>query len=136
MDEFKNNKDGKIEQLKVRQVIAGFPSPSDRKAVELNFFFPGQHIEAEIGFAETRCDCQDSTKRTADRDARIRCVWAPLCSFFGRWLVDRITLAEQNDGDIAGEKENLEEAKAGIAKLHKELDKLGDEVAASEVAYS
>ena len=47
--------------------------------------------------------------------------------------VDRIALAEQNDGDIAGEKESLEEAKAGIAKMHKELDKLGDEVAASEV---
>ena len=58
------------------------------------------------------------------------------CPFFGGWRVphfDRITLAEQNDGDIAGEKESLEEAKAGIAKMHKELDKLGDEVAASEV---
>jgi hypothetical protein len=53
--------------------------------------------------------------------------------FFLGMLVDRIALAEQNDGDIAGEKESLEEAKAGIAKLHKELDKLGDEVAASEV---
>ena len=56
--------------------------------------------------------------------------------FLGRWrvpLVNRIALAEQNDGDIAGEKESLEEAKTGLAKLHKELDKLGDEVAASEV---
>lgn len=58
---------------------------------------------------------------------------------FGGWrvsFVDRIALAEQNDGDIAGEKESLEEAKSGLAKLHKELDKLGDEVAASEVTYS
>ena len=56
---------------------------------------------------------------------------------FGRFcVVDRIALAEQNDGDIAGEKESLEEAKAGLAKLHKELDKLGDEVAASEVLIS
>jgi hypothetical protein len=45
----------------------------------------------------------------------------------------RITPVEQNDGDIEGEKESLEEAKAGLAKLHKELDKLGDDVAASEV---
>lgn len=41
--------------------------------------------------------------------------------------------AEQNDGDIKGEKESLEEARAGLAKLHKELGKLGDDVAASEV---
>ena len=45
----------------------------------------------------------------------------------------RIALAEQNDGDIEGEKESLEEAKAGLGKLHKELEKLGDDVAASEV---
>lgn len=45
----------------------------------------------------------------------------------------RIELVEQNDGDIEGQKESLEEAKAGLAKLHKELDKLGDDVAASEV---
>lgn len=44
-----------------------------------------------------------------------------------------IAPAEQNDGDIEGEKGSLEEAKAGLAKLHKELEKLGDEVAASEV---
>ena len=44
-----------------------------------------------------------------------------------------IAPVEQNDADIEGEKESLEEAKAGIAELHKELDKLGDDVAASEV---
>lgn len=45
----------------------------------------------------------------------------------------RMVHAEQNDGDIKGEKESLEEARAGLAKLHKELGKLGDDVAASEV---
>lgn len=48
-------------------------------------------------------------------------------------LISESYLAEQNDGDIQGEKDSLEEAKAGLAKLHKEVDKLGDEVAASEV---
>jgi len=64
------------------------------------------------------------------------CVLFFFSTFFCWWrvpLIDRIALAEQNDGDIAGEKESLEEAKAGLAKLHKELDKLGDEVVASEV---
>jgi len=50
-----------------------------------------------------------------------------------RLLISESYLAEQNDGDIQGEKDSLEEAKAGLAKLHKEVDKLGDEVAASEV---
>lgn len=60
--------------------------------------------------------------------------WAPAFFLGGVWRLSLADVfAEQNDGDIEGEKESLEEAKAGIAKLHKELDKLGDEVAASEV---
>ena len=37
MDEFKNNKDGKIEQLKVRQ----FSSPSGKLLNLLFIYFPG-----------------------------------------------------------------------------------------------
>ena len=63
MDEFKNNKDGKIEELKVCHSWG-----SHLAAAELSLF-PGQHIEAEIGSTETFRDCQNSTKRAADCDA-------------------------------------------------------------------
>ena len=38
--------------------------------------------------------------------------------------------------DIEGAKNNLEEARAGVAKLKKELSKLHDQVATSEVGFS
>jgi hypothetical protein len=45
----------------------------------------------------------------------------------------RICYSEQIEGDIKGEKNALEEAKAGIVRLHKELGRLSDEVTAAEV---
>lgn len=44
--------------------------------------------------------------------------------------------AEQVEGDIAGEKKQIEEAKEGIADLQKELEKLKQKGAASEVRLS
>ena len=41
--------------------------------------------------------------------------------------------SEQIESDIKGEKNELEEAKAGIAGLHKELARLSDQVATAEV---
>jgi cell division protein FtsB len=38
--------------------------------------------------------------------------------------------------DIEGAKKNLEEARAGVAKLKKELSKLNEQVATSEVCFS
>lgn len=44
--------------------------------------------------------------------------------------------SEQIEEDIKGEKDALEEAKAGITRMHKELGKLSDQVAAAEVFLS
>jgi len=51
------------------------------------------------------------------------------------WLTPCLP-TEQIESDILGEKTQLEEAKAGIADLHKELDKLQDKVNLSEVGLS
>jgi peptidoglycan hydrolase CwlO-like protein len=42
---------------------------------------------------------------------------------------------DQMEKDIEGAKKNLEEARAGVAKLKKELSKLNEQVATSEVRF-
>jgi len=44
--------------------------------------------------------------------------------------------AEQLESDIAGEKEQLEEAKEGIEALRKDLEQLTNDIAASEVSQN
>ena len=64
MDEFKNNKEGKTEELKVKP----FFRP---KFISLNGFpFTGQHIEAKGGTAEASRESEDSTERNANGNPR------------------------------------------------------------------
>lgn len=129
MDEFKNNKDGKIEELKVR------PSRV------LIFHYVYSSLQASISKQKSALQKHSVIVKTQQKELQTATLELGVCRPFvfltfgvGNLFADiRIVLAEQNDGDIEGEKGSLEEAKAGIAKLHKELDKLGDEVAASEV---
>ena len=64
MNEFKNNKEGKIEELRVRELLHS------------NFFtvnnFADQHFEEKIGNSETQRYHEDATKRDADRHAGAR----------------------------------------------------------------
>ena len=59
MDEFKNNKEGKTEELKVKPFPFFTP-----KFIGLNGFpFAGQHTEAKGGTTEAGCEREDSTER-------------------------------------------------------------------------
>ena len=64
MDEFKNNKEGKTEELKVKSVFRP-------KFISLNGIpFTGQHIEAKGGTAEASREGEDSTERNANGNPR------------------------------------------------------------------
>jgi hypothetical protein len=72
MDEFKNNKEGKTEELKVKPFPFFMP-----KFVVLNGFpFAGQHTEAKGGTAEAGRGREDTTERNADGNAGARFVRA------------------------------------------------------------
>jgi len=67
MDEFKNNKEGKTEELKVKPFPFFMP-----KFIVLNGFpFTGQHAEAGS-------ECEDSTERNADRNTGALFVYVEL----------------------------------------------------------
>jgi structural maintenance of chromosome 2 len=128
MDEFKNNKEGKTEELKV------IPYPVPRIEAQSTQWLPfvGEHTEAKGGTAEASCECEDSTERDADRDA-------------GAWFVHVLLLLrpsltyvsiEQIEADIASARDALADASAGIDKMRKELKSLADKVGKSEVRYS
>lgn len=59
----------------------------------------------------------------------------PKYNLYSLWLIYSlpVPVTEQIEVDIQGEKNALEEAKAGITRLHKELGRLSDQVAAAEV---
>jgi hypothetical protein len=64
MDEFKNNKEGKTEELKViLYPVSGIEAHS-------TYWLPfvGEHTETKGGAAEASCEREDSTERDADRD--------------------------------------------------------------------
>ncbi|PPQ65045.1 hypothetical protein CVT26_015741 [Gymnopilus dilepis] len=86
MDEFKNNKEGKIEELK-----------------------------ASITAQKAAVQKHNVTVKTQQKE-----------------LQTAVLELEQLEGDIAGEKEQLEEAKEGIGALKKDLEKLAKDVAAIE----
>ncbi|KDR72865.1 hypothetical protein GALMADRAFT_252175 [Galerina marginata CBS 339.88] len=90
MDEFKNNKDGKIDELKA--------SITTQKAA----------LQKHAVTVKT----QQKELQTAKLEL------------------------EQLEGDILGEKTQLEEAKEGIQGLRKELGKLSDQVGLSETAHA
>jgi hypothetical protein len=66
MDEFKNNKEGKIDELKV---CSFFSTMFVFKAIPC---FIGRHLETESGTPETRCCRQDATKRITNSYCRAR----------------------------------------------------------------
>jgi hypothetical protein len=71
MDEFKNNKEGKMEELKVKLLSLFRP-----KFFSLNGFpSTGQHTEAKGGTAEAGREREDSTERDADGNAGARFVY-------------------------------------------------------------
>ena len=71
MVEFKNNKEGKTEELKVNPFPFLMP-----KFIPLNGFpFAGQHTEAKGGTAEAGRGHEDATERNADGNAGARFVY-------------------------------------------------------------
>jgi len=70
MDKFKDNKEGKTEELKVRSILFFRP-----KLMAPNRFpFAGHHIYAKGSAAEAGCEHEDSTERNADSNAGARFV--------------------------------------------------------------
>ena len=65
MDKFKNNKEGKMEELKVKP----FPFFKQNFIILNGFPFTGQHTEAKGGTAEAGCGREDSTEGNADSNA-------------------------------------------------------------------
>ena len=70
MDEFKNNKEGKTEELTVKL----FPFFMPKSIVLNGFSFAGQHTEAKGGAAEAGRGREDTTERNADGNAGARFV--------------------------------------------------------------
>lgn len=64
MSEFKNNKEGKTEELRVRK-------PSPLISLTLNGF-ADEHLEAKVGNPETQRRNEDAAKRDADRHVGAR----------------------------------------------------------------
>ena len=68
MDEFKNNKEGKTEELKV---IICIPSVY---STQRQSFVLGEYTETKGGAAEASCEGENSTERNADSNTRARSV--------------------------------------------------------------
>lgn len=66
MEEFKNNKDGKIEELKVGFLVGPI--------VGTVLIVIGEHLQAKGSSSETCCYRKDETEGTPDRDVRARYV--------------------------------------------------------------
>jgi hypothetical protein len=66
MDEFKNNKEGKIDELKVSSFF------STMFVLEAIPCFIGRHLETESGTPETCCRRQDAAKRITNSYCRAR----------------------------------------------------------------
>ena len=71
MDEFKNNKEGKTGELKVRLSLPAHPH---HQRPDTNGFFPrpGEHSEAKGGTAEAGRESEDATEGDANRNAGAR----------------------------------------------------------------
>jgi structural maintenance of chromosome 2 len=118
MDEFKNNKDGKIDELKVRPKSSSNP------------FF---HYQFRLGSRNKRPPCRNTL--SPSRPVKKRCrrlLWNLVRQHFPVFGCPNAQ-AEQMEGDIQTSDENVAEAKASVAKLQKELKKLSEQVANHEV---
>jgi predicted nucleic acid-binding Zn-ribbon protein len=73
MDEFKNNKEGKTEELKVK-TLSRHHVPDGAHGTQRFSSLSGEHSEAKGGAAGASCECQDSTERNADGNTRARSV--------------------------------------------------------------
>jgi hypothetical protein len=67
MDEFKNNKEGKTEELKVNTRI---PSQMGSIGAQQRSLVLGKYTETKGGAAEASCERENSTERNADGDTR------------------------------------------------------------------
>ncbi|KAF8966105.1 condensin complex subunit SMC2 [Flammula alnicola] len=103
MDEFKNNKDGKIDELKGQSSLR-----------RISTYYPGQYHSAKVALQKHAVIVKTQQKELQTATLEL----------------------EQIEGDIDGEKKQLEDAKEGIADLRKELEKLQQKVVASEAEYS
>ncbi len=70
MDEFKNNKEGKTEELKVINHVPSSGGVHHTQRVLLS----GEYTEAKGGATETSCERENSTERNADGRTRARSV--------------------------------------------------------------
>jgi hypothetical protein len=71
MDEFKNNKEGKTEELKVRFPKHAYARSSNACGWWLVSLLLGEHTEAKGDTAEASSEREDSTERHAHGDARV-----------------------------------------------------------------
>ncbi|KAF8907016.1 condensin complex subunit SMC2 [Gymnopilus junonius] len=106
MDEFKNNKDGKLTNGALVALIT-------------DFIFVLPIIQASIIAQKAAVQKHAVTVKTQQKE-----------------LQTAALELEQLEGDISGEKEQLEEAKEGIETLKKDLEKLHKQLAASEDEHS
>lgn len=71
MDEFKNNKEGKTEELKVLILI---PISGGVYSAQYRSLVSGEYTETKGGAAEASCERENSTERDADGNTRVRSV--------------------------------------------------------------
>lgn len=71
MDEFKNNKEGKTEELKV---FIRIPISGGVYSTQQRFPISGEYTETKGGAAEASRERENSTERNADGDTRARSV--------------------------------------------------------------
>ena len=128
MDEFKNNKEGKTEELKVTNRI-----PFSAGIYNIHqFLLSGEYSETKGGIAEASCGREDSTERNAHGDTG---AWSVNVQQFlpSSLSLKSVVDTEQIESDIAAARETLSNASAGIDKMRQELRSLTDKVAKSEV---
>lgn len=129
MDEFKNNKDGKIDELKVWDTLYRFLAMHCDWLSQL----VGWYLQTK-GCSSKACRRgEDSTKRATDGYSRVGCVSKSIIQTCAQ---PRSPAIEQNEKDIEASRETLNEAKTAIVKLHKELGKLQEQLKVSEVRNS
>ena len=82
MDEFKNNKEGKTEELKV---IIRIHFSGGVRSTQQRSLITGEYTETKGGAAEASCECENSTERNADGNTRARSVHACVIRFYQRF---------------------------------------------------
>jgi len=125
MDEFKNDQEGKTEELKVKT----FPLFRPKLVAFNGFPFAGQHTDANSSTAEAGRDREDSTEMqmaTLELGSyKCNCLWVA--------SVAKRVYIEQIEAETALAHKALANASSGIDKMRKELKSLADKVVKIEV---